>query len=85
MITGAGQIAAGLGLLFSVLPKIAATIEAIMITLFTVLCWAPAIAAAPKERMPWTGLLRQLDIWKRRVDRSAKHTARPGPCTESQS
>ena len=53
-LTGAGQIAAGLGVLFSVLPQIAATAEAIMITLFTLLCWAPAIAAAPKERMPWT-------------------------------
>ena len=53
-LTGAGQIAAGLGVLFSVLPQIAATAEAIMISIFTLLCWAPAIAAAPKERMPWT-------------------------------
>jgi uncharacterized membrane protein len=53
-LTGAGQIAAGLGGLFSVLPQIAVNAEAIMITLFTLLCWAPAIAAAPKERMPWT-------------------------------
>jgi uncharacterized membrane protein len=54
VITGVGQIAAGLGVLFSVLPQIAATAEAIMISLFTLLCWAPAIAATPRVRMPWT-------------------------------
>src|SRR5882762_1467736 len=53
-LTGAGQIAAGLGVLFSVLPRIAAGAEAAMISLFTLLVWAPAIAAAPKTRLPWT-------------------------------
>jgi uncharacterized membrane protein len=53
-LTGAGQIASGLGVLFSILPRVAATAEAGMISLFTLLVWAPAIVAAPKARLPWT-------------------------------
>jgi uncharacterized membrane protein len=54
-LTGAGQIASGLGVLFSILPRVAAWAEAGMISVFTLLVWAPAIAAAPKTRLPWTG------------------------------
>jgi uncharacterized membrane protein len=53
-LTGAGQIACGLGVLFSILPQVAAWAEAAMISLFTLLVWGPAILAAPKERLPWT-------------------------------
>jgi uncharacterized membrane protein len=53
-ITGVGQIACGLGVLFSVLPRTAARVEAGMISLFTLLVWVPAILAAPTARMPWT-------------------------------
>jgi uncharacterized membrane protein len=53
-LTGAGQIAAGLGVLFSVFPRVAAASEASMISLFTLLVWAPAIIAEPKLRLPWT-------------------------------
>jgi uncharacterized membrane protein len=53
-LTGAGQIACGLGMLFSVLPRLAATAEAGMISLFTLLVWVPAILAAPTARLPWT-------------------------------
>src|SRR5690242_10864057 len=53
-ITGVGQIACGLGVLFSVLPKFAAMAEAAMISLFTLLVWLPAIFAAPTKRLPWT-------------------------------
>lgn len=53
-LTGAGQIASGLGILFSILPKIAAWAEAMQISLYTLLVWVPAIAAAPKTRLPWT-------------------------------
>jgi uncharacterized membrane protein len=52
--TGTCHIAAGLGVLFSALPRVAAVSEAIMISLFTLLCWVPAVAATPKVRMPWT-------------------------------
>lgn len=53
-LTGAGQIACGLGLLFSVLPRIAAIAEACMLSLFTLLVWGSAIIAAPAARLPWT-------------------------------
>lgn len=53
-LTGAGQIACGLGVLFNVLAELAAYIEAAMISIFTLLVWGPAILAAPKTRLPWT-------------------------------
>jgi uncharacterized membrane protein len=53
-LTGAGQIACGLGVLFSILPQVAAMAEAGMISLFTLLVWGPAILAAPTARLPWT-------------------------------
>ena len=46
-LTGAGHIAAGLGVLFSIFPRVAAMAEAAMIGVFTILVWAPAIVAAP--------------------------------------
>jgi uncharacterized membrane protein len=53
-LTGAGQMACGLGVLFGILPRVAAWAEAGMISLFTILVWAPAIYAAPGTRLPWT-------------------------------
>jgi uncharacterized membrane protein len=52
--TGAGHIAAGLGLLFSVVPRVAAFAEAAMLTAITLLVWGPAVLAEPRIRMPWT-------------------------------
>jgi len=45
VLTGAGQIASGLGVLFNVLPRIAAYAEAAQIALYTLLVWAPALVA----------------------------------------
>ena len=53
-VTGAGQIASGLGVLFNVLPRVAAWAEAGQITLYTLLVWLPAIVAAPTTRLNWT-------------------------------
>jgi uncharacterized membrane protein len=53
-LTGAGQMACGLGVLFGILPRVAAWAETGMISLFTILVWAPAIFAAPRTRLPWT-------------------------------
>jgi len=53
-LTGAGQIACGLGVLLSILPRVAAWAEAGMISVFTLLVWGPAIFAAPRTRLPWT-------------------------------
>ncbi len=52
--TGAGHIAAGLGLLFSFVPRAAAFAEAGMLTAITLLVWAPRVFSDPKGRMPWT-------------------------------
>ena len=53
-LTGIGQIAAGLGVLLSILPWLAAAAEAGMITCFTLLVWLPAILRGPRERFNWT-------------------------------
>jgi uncharacterized membrane protein len=53
-LTGAGHIAAGLGVLFSVVPRLAAASEAAMLSIITILVWVPAVLAAPRTRMPWT-------------------------------
>jgi len=49
-VTGIGQMACGLAILFSIWPRIAALIETGMLTLFAFLVWGPDtwIAAAPK-------------------------------------
>ncbi|MDE1938673.1 MAG: DoxX family membrane protein [Alphaproteobacteria bacterium] len=56
-LTGAGHIAAGLALLFGVLPRLAATLEAAMMGVFTVLVWLPGALATPTNRFQWTALL----------------------------
>ncbi len=55
-LTGAGQMASGLGVLFGVLPRVAAWAEAGQITLYTLLIWLPAIFATPRARLSWTAL-----------------------------
>ncbi len=45
-LTGAGQIASGLGVFFNVLPRIAAWAEAGQITVYTLLVWLPALLTA---------------------------------------
>jgi uncharacterized membrane protein len=53
-LTGAGQIASGLGVLFNVFPRVAAWAEAGQIAIYTLLVWLPAILAAPSARLNWT-------------------------------
>jgi uncharacterized membrane protein len=53
-LTGVGQIACGLGVLFSIFPRLASSVEAAMISLFTLLVWIPAVLHAPTKRLPWT-------------------------------
>ena len=55
-ITGAGHIAAGLGVLFGVVPHLAALLEAAMIGVFTALVWIPLVAKASSQ-LNWTGFL----------------------------
>jgi uncharacterized membrane protein len=68
-LTGVGQIASGLGLLFNVLPRAAAYAEAAQLWIYTLLIWVPAVVFGPNTdvqavfgsgggaRMPWTALL----------------------------
>jgi len=53
-LTGAGHIAAGLGVLFSLVPRVALFAEAAMLTVITLSVWLPAVVAHPAVRMPWT-------------------------------
>jgi uncharacterized membrane protein len=53
-LTGAGQMASGVGVLFGVLPRVAAWAEAGQIALYTFLVWGAAILSAPKTRLAWT-------------------------------
>jgi uncharacterized membrane protein YphA (DoxX/SURF4 family) len=47
-LTGASHIAAGLGIAAGVLPRLAATLEAIMMSLFGLLVWVPSFFAKPR-------------------------------------
>lgn len=46
-LTGAGSIAASLGVLFAVWPRLAATLEAAMLSVITLLVWLPGVIATP--------------------------------------
>jgi uncharacterized membrane protein len=81
-VTGAGQIACGLGVLFSIFPRVAASAEAGMISLFTLLVWGPVILTAPKTRMPWTAFFISWAIasaaWAVAQNIAPKQPAKPG-------
>lgn len=55
-LTGAAHIAAGVAILFRIVPRLAATLEAAMITTFVALLHAPGVAADPGSRLQWTML-----------------------------
>jgi uncharacterized membrane protein YphA (DoxX/SURF4 family) len=46
-VTGLGHISAGIGIMLGILPRLAATLEAIMMSLFGLLVWAPSLWAQP--------------------------------------
>jgi uncharacterized membrane protein len=81
-LTGAGQIACSLGVLFSMLPRVAAIAEAGMLSLFTLLVWGPAILAAPRARLPWTAFFISWAIasaaWVVAQNIAPKQSAKPG-------
>jgi uncharacterized membrane protein len=53
-LAGAGHLAAGVAILFGVLPRLAATLEASMITSFVLLVHIPGVLSAPASRLQWT-------------------------------
>ncbi|HEX5436942.1 MAG TPA: DoxX family membrane protein [Gemmatimonadaceae bacterium] len=56
-LAGAAQIAAGLGVLFSIYPRWAAAAEAAMLSVFTVLVWVPAVITKPGLPSNWVEFL----------------------------
>jgi len=53
-LTGSAHLAAGLGVLLGIYPRLAASMEAAMLTAFTVLVWIPLILAAPTSLPNWS-------------------------------
>lgn len=53
-LTGAAHIAAGTAILFGLLPRLAATLEAVMVSLFTLLVWVPKVGSHPASRFDWS-------------------------------
>lgn len=56
-LVGAAHIAAGLGVLFGVLPRLAALLEAGMLISFSGLVWVPRVITSPGVHFNWTELL----------------------------
>jgi uncharacterized membrane protein len=52
--TGAAHIAAGVGVLLGIYPRLAAAMEAAMLSAFTGLVWIPAILATPTAQRVWS-------------------------------
>jgi uncharacterized membrane protein len=52
--TGAAQIAAGFGVLLGNFARLAAAMEAAMLSAFTVLVWVPAIVSTPTNQGVWS-------------------------------
>jgi uncharacterized membrane protein len=55
--TGAAHVAAGLALLFGVVPRLAATLEAAQITAFVLIAHIPAVCRSPADRLEWAQLV----------------------------
>lgn len=56
-LTGAASIAAAAGMLFAVLPRLAVSLEAAMLWIFTALVWVPRVAATPHDQGDWSEIL----------------------------
>jgi uncharacterized membrane protein YphA (DoxX/SURF4 family) len=55
-LTGSGHFAAGIAILLGVVPRLAATLEAGMISIFVLLIHIPGAVSAPTSRLQWTML-----------------------------
>jgi len=61
-LTGTGSLVASVALLLGVVPRLAATAEAAMLTIITLLVWGPGLFAMPPDRTQWTGFFISLAI-----------------------
>jgi uncharacterized membrane protein len=53
-LTGSGHMLAGLAIILGIVPSLAASLEAAMITLFVLLLHVPAVVSQPHDRLQWT-------------------------------
>ena len=56
-LTGAGSLATAIALLFGLWPRLAATLEAAMLGVITVLVWLPPLFAQPHDSGAWSAFL----------------------------
>jgi uncharacterized membrane protein len=56
-LTGAGDIVAGIAVLFAIFPRLAATTEAAMLGVITLLVWGPGLVTKPTDRLHVTAFL----------------------------
>ncbi len=61
-LTGTGSLVACVAILLGVLPRLAATLEAAMLTVITLLVWGPGLFALAPDRTQWTGFFISLAI-----------------------
>jgi uncharacterized membrane protein len=61
-LTGVGHVAAGLAIVFNVLPRLAAVLEAAQITAFVILVHVPTVLHAPEDRVQWAMLIYALSL-----------------------
>ena len=55
-LTGVAHIAAGAAIVFGILSRLAATLEAVMESGFTLIVWVSAVVAVPTDRQHWVDL-----------------------------
>jgi uncharacterized membrane protein YphA (DoxX/SURF4 family) len=55
-LTGTAHIVAGLAIAFGLVPRLAATLEAAMESVFTLFVWVTAVILAPGDRQDWVNL-----------------------------
>lgn len=61
-LTGMGSIAACVAILFGVVPRLAATLEAVMLTIITLLVWGFGLFAKHGDRTQWTAFFISMAI-----------------------
>jgi len=56
-LTGAASVAAAAGMVFAIVPRLAVSLEAAMLWIFTLLVWVPRVASSPHDQGNWSEIL----------------------------